>query len=81
MTSAGMGNQHVNLRYPTSGVTYTPISGGRVLENPQPDYRQVPTLCKIQLGAPKPDFAGGPSVLRYATVSDYVRKQDFKKSA
>ncbi|GFT28754.1 DUF4817 domain-containing protein [Trichonephila clavipes] len=26
----------------------------------QPDYRQVPTLCKIQLGGPKPDFAGWP---------------------
>ncbi|GFW39135.1 hypothetical protein TNCV_1831251 [Trichonephila clavipes] len=36
------------------------IAGGMDLEGPQPDYRQVPTLCKIQLGGPKPDFAGGP---------------------
>ncbi|GFW89969.1 hypothetical protein TNCV_3741551 [Trichonephila clavipes] len=34
-----------------SGVTYTPtLRGGRALEGLQPDYRQVPTLCKIQLG-------------------------------
>ncbi|GFX83216.1 hypothetical protein TNCV_4988101 [Trichonephila clavipes] len=26
----------------------------------KPDCRQAPTLCKIQLGSPKPDFAGGP---------------------
>ncbi|GFW44088.1 hypothetical protein TNCV_3854491 [Trichonephila clavipes] len=42
----------------------------KALEGPQPDYRQVPTLYKIQLGGPKPDFARGPkcSPLRhYAT--------------
>ncbi|GFV92599.1 hypothetical protein TNCV_1374501 [Trichonephila clavipes] len=34
---------------------------------PNPDNRQVPTFCKIQLGRSKPDFAGGdPNVLRYA---------------
>ncbi|GFV09461.1 hypothetical protein TNCV_3158591 [Trichonephila clavipes] len=44
------------------------ISGGRALEGPQPDYCQIPTFCKIQLGGSKPDFAGGPSVLRYATA-------------
>ncbi|GFX86803.1 uncharacterized protein TNCV_3750761 [Trichonephila clavipes] len=30
---------------------------GTVLGNPKPVCRQVPTLCKIQLRGPKPDFA------------------------
>ncbi|GFY02529.1 DDE_Tnp_1_7 domain-containing protein [Trichonephila clavipes] len=57
-------------RHTPSGVTYTLASWEpRALEGPQPDYRQVPTLCKIQLGGPKPDFAGGPkcSPLRHCT--------------
>ncbi|GFX35375.1 RNA-directed DNA polymerase from mobile element jockey [Trichonephila clavipes] len=44
----------------------------KALEGPQPDDRQV-ALCKIQLGGPKPDFAGVPSVLRYATGRHYTK--------
>ncbi|GFX92571.1 hypothetical protein TNCV_2520301 [Trichonephila clavipes] len=42
------------------------IAGGRVLVGPKPDCRQVPILCKIQLG--------GPNVLRYDTAAVYLEK-------
>ncbi|GFV28111.1 hypothetical protein TNCV_677991 [Trichonephila clavipes] len=32
----------------------------RVLGGLKPGCRQVPTLCKIQLRDPQPDFPGGP---------------------
>ncbi|GFW57904.1 uncharacterized protein TNCV_1418511 [Trichonephila clavipes] len=44
------------------------IAGGRVLGCPKPDYHQVPTLCKFQLGGPKPDFAGRPQMFPVAPL-------------
>ncbi|GFX35279.1 hypothetical protein TNCV_100861 [Trichonephila clavipes] len=51
-------------RYVASGVTYTPTLRESIA------CRQVPTLCKIQFGGSKPDFAEGPkcSPLRHLEV-------------
>ncbi|GFW53116.1 DNA double-strand break repair Rad50 ATPase [Trichonephila clavipes] len=48
----------------------------RIAEALKPDCHQVPTLCKIQLGGPKPDFEGGTkcSPLRHCRKLDKIRK-------
>ncbi|GFT47359.1 hypothetical protein TNCV_3749321 [Trichonephila clavipes] len=51
-----------SIQHSLSGVTYTPATPayGRAqgsIGAPKPDSCQVPTLCKIQLGGEKYDFA------------------------
>ncbi|GFS58046.1 hypothetical protein TNCV_3125001 [Trichonephila clavipes] len=52
-----------------STVAYVHFRNPCIAGGPKPDYRQVPILCKFQLGDLKPDFAGDPNALRYVTIA------------